>query len=404
MSPTDEIEDSSAPLIEHLAELRTRLIRTVAYFVGGFVIAFIFSGALLDWLLVPIEASMRALGNPNPVMQYTAPQEYFFTLIRIAMVGGLFLSFPFVANQLWRFVAPGLYKSEKMAFLPFLIASPAMFALGGVFAHLVVTPLAMKFFLGFADASSMVSAFFDQVPENAGEVLDGTAVPATKDGIEIVFQGKVNESLDITLKLIVAFGLSFQLPVLLTLMGRAGMATAAGLAGVRKYAVVGILTLAAVVTPPDVITQVILFTVVYGLYEISIHLVRRFEKQREAKLRAEGLWFEDDDDEDKDEDKDGDKDEDKDQDTPAAEADSPAADEVPLEDDPILKEFDDDEEADDLAHHGDGEGGGGGEDGTWEIAEDAAKPGEAGSEPGAETSNETGDPDADDDPGAVNKD
>ncbi len=310
MSPADdEIEDTSAPLIEHLAELRTRLIRAVLYFVIGFIVAFIFSGQILDFLLVPIEQSMRALGNPNPVMQYTAPQEYFFTLVRIAMVAGLFLSFPFVANQPWRFVAPGLYKSEKQAFLPFLIASPVMFALGGVFAHLVVTPLAMQFFLGFADAASLVAVFFTEVPTAAGEVLEPVTAP--KEGIEIVFQGKVNESLDITLKLIVAFGLSFQLPVLLTLMGRAGLATSAGLAGVRKYAVVGILTLAAIVTPPDVITQVILFTVVYGLYEVSIQLVKRFEKQREERLRAEGLWFEDD--------------------------------------------WDDDEEADDMAHHGAGE-------------------------------------------------
>ncbi len=393
MSRTDdEIEDSSAPLIEHLAELRTRLIRAVLYFVVGFIIAFVFSGAFLDWLLVPIEKSMRSLGNPNPVMQYTAPQEYFFTLVRIAMVGGLFLSFPFVANQLWRFVAPGLYKSEKMAFLPFLIASPVMFTLGGVFAHLVVTPLAMQFFLGFADASSLVSAFFDEVPGSVGDVLDGTAVPATSEGIEIVFQGKVNESLDITLKLIVAFGLSFQLPVLLTLMGRAGMATAAGLAGVRKYAVVGILTLAAVVTPPDVITQVILFTVVYGLYEISIFLVRRFEKQREARLRAEGLWFEDDAGDEGDAGDAGDEKTGEAADKDATAATPARAEEVPLEDDPILKEFDDEEEADDVAHHGDG--------GTWEIAED----GEGADTPGKETGRESDGKDADDDPGAVNKD
>ena len=365
-STEDDIEDTSAPLIEHLAELRTRLIRAVLAFVIGFIICFVFAGAILDWLLVPIEASMRSLGNPNPVMQYTAPQEYFFTLVRISMVAGLFLSFPFVANQLWRFVAPGLYKSEKNAFLPFLIASPVMFTLGGVFAHLVVTPLAMQFFLGFADASSLVSAFFDEVPENAGQVLDGTVMPATRDGIEIVFQGKVNETLDITLKLIVAFGLSFQLPVLLTLMGRAGLATSAGLAGVRKYAVVGILTLAAVVTPPDIITQVILFTVVYGLYEVSIHLVRRFERKREAELRAEGLWFEDDDEE---------------------EDQAPTAEEVPLEDDPILKEFEDDEEADDAAAHAADE-----EDARGDENDDGGKD---------DDGKNDGD---DDDPGMVNKD
>ena len=362
----DEIEDSSAPLIEHLAELRTRLIRATLYFVVGFVVAFIFSGKILDVLLIPIEASMMQLGNPNPVMQYTAPQEYFFTLVRIGMVGGLVLSFPFIAYQLWRFVAPGLYKSEKNAFLPFLIASPAMFILGGSFAHFVVTPLAMKFFLGYADVSSLATALFDQVPPGAeivgsgAEIAEGAqeAVPAARQGIEIVFQGKVNETLDITLKLIVAFGLSFQLPVLLTLMGRAGLATAAGLAGVRKYAIVGILTLAAIVTPPDVITQLILFTVVYGLYEISIYLVRRFEKQREARLRAEGLWFEDDDEDETTPDAPAD---DTAKKTPA---DAPAADEVKLEDDPILKEFEDDDTPGDEAADD--------ESGVWEISDDGS--------------------------------
>jgi sec-independent protein translocase protein TatC len=223
------------------------------------------------------------------VMQYTAPQEYFFTLIRISMVGGLMLSFPVIAYQLWRFVAPGLYKTEKEAFLPFLIASPALFLLGAAFAHFIVVPLAMSFFLGFADLPSVVSAYF------TAEQGTGLAEAAADRGIDIVFQGKVNETLDITLKMIVAFGLCFQLPVLLTLMGKAGLATAQGLRSTRKYAIVGILTVAALVTPPDVTTQVILFTVVYGLYEISIFLVARVEKQREAKLRAEGLWFEDDD-------------------------------------------------------------------------------------------------------------
>lgn len=288
MSAQDEIEDSSAPLIEHLAELRTRLIRSILGFVVAFVICFVFGKYILDFLLVPIEQTMRNLGDPNPVMQYTAPQEYFFTLVRIAMVAGLGLAFPVIAHQLWRFVAPGLYKNEKSAFLPFLIASPVLFLSGAAFAHFIVTPLAMQFFLGFADASSLVSAFFaDGIP------TDG-AVPAASDGgIAIVFQGKVNETLDITLKLIVAFGLCFQLPVLLTLMGKAGLVSAEGLGNVRKYAVVGILALAAVVTPPDVISQVILFVVVYGLYEVSILLVARVEKQREAQLRADGLWEDD---------------------------------------------------------------------------------------------------------------
>ncbi|MEC7961932.1 MAG: twin-arginine translocase subunit TatC, partial [Pseudomonadota bacterium] len=135
MSNSNELEDSSAPLIEHLAELRTRLIRSVLAFLVGMVICFAFGGQLLDFLLDPIEKTMRDLGNPNPVMQYTAPQEYFFTLIRISMVGGLALAFPVIGYQLWRFVAPGLYKNEKNAFLPFLIASPALFLLGAAFSH-----------------------------------------------------------------------------------------------------------------------------------------------------------------------------------------------------------------------------------------------------------------------------
>ena len=298
MSAQDEIEDSSAPLIEHLAELRTRLIRCVLAFVVGIVLAFTVAEPILQFLLHPIEATLRNLGDPSPTLQYTSPQEYLFTLFRISMVFGFALAFPVISHQMWRFVAPGLYRSEKGAFLPFLIASPFMFFLGAAFAHFVVTPLAMAFFLGFADVSSifanLLTAAVDQVPEG---VLppDMAVVPETTEGVRITFFGKVNESLDITLKFIMAFGLCFQLPVLLTLMGKAGLVSAAGLAGVRKYAMVGILVLAAVVTPPDVTTQLILFAVVYGLYEISIFLVRYVERKREAQLRAEGLWFEDED-------------------------------------------------------------------------------------------------------------
>lgn len=285
----DSIDDSAAPLIEHLAELRTRLIRAVLAFIVGIVIAFTVAEPILQFLLTPIETTLRDLGDPSPTMQYTSPQEYLFTLFRISMVFGFALSFPVIGFQLWRFVAPGLYKQEKGAFLPFLIASPVMFLLGASFAHFVVTPLAMAFFLGFADVPSLIA---DLMSSFAGGVV--TTAPALDEGIRITFFGKVNESLDITLKFIMAFGMCFQLPVLLTLMGKAGLVSAAGLRSVRKYAVVAILLLAALVTPPDVITQLILFVVVYGLYEISIQLVSRVEKKREARLRAEGLWFEDD--------------------------------------------------------------------------------------------------------------
>lgn len=295
MTATDELNDSAAPLIEHLAELRTRLIYSVSAFLVAMILCFSFGSMLLDFLLGPIERTMRDLGNPNPVMQYTAPQEYFFTLIRISVVGGLMLSFPVIAYQLWRFVAPGLYRQEKNAFLPFIIASPVLFVIGAAFAHYVVVPLAMAFFLGFADLPSFVSAIMVNavpVPTDAAGLPMPNTVPEDS-GVDIVFNGKVNETLDITLKMIVAFGVCFQLPVLLTLMGKAGLASSRGLRGTRKYAVVGILIVAALVTPPDVTTQIILFVVVYGLYEISIHLVAAVERKKDREARKEGIIGED---------------------------------------------------------------------------------------------------------------
>lgn len=292
MSTSDDLDESAAPLIEHLAELRTRLIRSVIAFLIGIILAFMVAEPILQYLLGPIEATLRDLGDPSPTLQYTSPQEYLFTLFRISMVFGFALAFPVIGFQMWRFVAPGLYKAEKGAFLPFLLASPVMFFLGASFAHLVVTPLAMQFFLGFADVSSI----FANLMSGAVSSLpaDAAVVPETQDGVRITFFGKVNESLDITLKFIMAFGLCFQLPVLLTLMGKAGLVSGEGLANVRKYAMVGILVLAALVTPPDVITQGILFVVVYGLYEVSIFLVRRVETKREDKLRAEGYYDDED--------------------------------------------------------------------------------------------------------------
>lgn len=274
MTKTDDIEDSSAPLIEHLAELRTRLMHVAVAFIIGMIICFTVWNPIFNFLTEPLCTTMAERGQPDCGLILIKLQEGFFVAVSISLFGGLVLSFPYISYQLWRFVAPGLYKSEKSAFLPFMIASPVMFLLGASFAFYVVMPLAFDFFLGFQQSSdSDVAAAID-------------------------FQGSVQEYLRLTIKFIVAFGLCFQLPVLLTLMGKAGLVSAKGLGEMRKYAVVGILVLAALVTPPDVITQVILFVVVYGLYEVSIFLVGRVEKKREAKLRAEGLWFEDDEDED----------------------------------------------------------------------------------------------------------
>ncbi|WP_111732742.1 twin-arginine translocase subunit TatC [Roseovarius amoyensis] len=284
-SPEDEIEDSSAPLIEHLTELRTRLIRSVIAFMIGMIICFTVATPIFNFLTAPLCQVLADRGQ-NCDLIFIKPQEGFFVAIKVSLLGGFMLSFPYIANQMWRFVAPGLYKSEKGAFLPFLVASPFMFILGAAFAFYVVTPLAYDFFLGFQQFGA------------EGEAVVGE--PQAAAPLSVVFQGSAQEYLDLTIKFIVAFGLCFQLPVLLTLMGKAGLVGAAGLRSMRKYAVIGILVLAALVTPPDVITQVILFTVVYGLYEISIFLVQRVERQREARMRAEGTWFEDDDEEDED--------------------------------------------------------------------------------------------------------
>jgi sec-independent protein translocase protein TatC len=284
MSDTDDMEDSSAPLIEHLTELRNRLIHSVIAFIIGMIICFTVWNPIFNFLTQPLCNARAAMGDDCGLILIKL-QEGFFVAISISLLGGLILSFPYISYQMWRFVAPGLYKSEKGAFLPFLVASPFMFFLGASFAFFVVTPLAFDFFLGFQQPGTLTG-------EN-GEASGAAG---------IAFQGSAQEYLKLTIKFIVAFGLCFQLPVLLTLMGKAGLVSAEGLRSVRKYAVVGILVLAAVVTPPDVITQVILFVVVYGLYEISIFLVRRVEIKREAQLRADGLWFEDDEDEDEDED------------------------------------------------------------------------------------------------------
>ena len=273
MAADDDIQDSSAPLIEHLAELRQRLIYSFVAFIIGMIICFTIWNPIFDFLTHPLCSAMALRGHSDCGLILIKLQEGFFVAISISLLGGLVLSFPLIAFQMWRFVAPGLYKTEKNAFLPFIIASPFMFFLGAAFAYYVVTPLAFDFFLGFQQTGSVLNE------ENVNNAAAG-----------IAFQGSAQEYLSLTIKFIVAFGMCFQLPVLLTLMGKAGLVSAEGLGNVRKYAVVAILVLAALVTPPDVITQVILFVVVYGLYEVSIFLVSRVEKKREQKLKEEGFY------------------------------------------------------------------------------------------------------------------
>ena len=273
----NDIDDSSAPLIEHLAELRTRLIWSALAFVVAMCICYAVWNPVYNFLTRPICQALEGRGQECGLILLKL-QEGFFVAIQISFFGGFILAFPVIAYQLWRFVARGLYRSEKQAFLPFLIASPVMFFIGAAFAYYVILPMAYDFFLGFQQGPMAL-------PDDPAAAEAAAKSPLAG----IVFQGSVSEYLSLTTKFILAFGLSFQLPVALTLLGKAGLVSSEGLGSVRKYAIVLILILAAIVTPPDVVSQAVLFSVIYGLYEVSIQLVRRIEKKRDEELRAQGL-------------------------------------------------------------------------------------------------------------------
>lgn len=248
---TSDINDSKAPLLEHLVELRTRLIRSAAVLLIAFFACFYVAGDIFEFLVQPLADKL----GENRKMIFTELHEVFFTYVKVAFFAGLFVSFPLIANQMWRFVAPGLYSKEKRTFLPFLILTPVLFFTGGALVYYVMMPVAWEFFLSF-------------------EKL------ATPDTLPIQLEAKVNEYLSLVMKLIFAFGLSFELPLVLTLMAKAGMVSSKGLAEKRKYAVVAAFVAAAVLTPPDPLSQISLAVPIILLYEASIISVRFVEKAR----------------------------------------------------------------------------------------------------------------------------
>lgn len=259
-----DIEDKPQPLIEHLMELRKRLIWSIGAFFIAFIACFIFAKHIFNYLVFPYKLAVNwaHLDVEKAQLIYTAPQEFFFTQVKVAMFGGLVIAFPIIAAQIYKFVAPGLYKNERQAFLPFLIASPILFLLGAALVYFFFTPMVMWFFLSMQQAPG-------------------------HDEVAISLLPKVSEYLSLIMTLVFSFGLVFQLPVITTLLARVGLLTSQWLVEKRKFAIVLAFVVAAVLTPPDPMSQIGLALPTILLYEISIYAARLVERQRSKQALEE---------------------------------------------------------------------------------------------------------------------
>ena len=255
-------EGARMPLIDHLIELRRRLFHSLIALLAAFLVCFYFANPIFDFLVEPLAALWE--GEEERRLIYTALHEKFFTNIKVAFFSALFFSFPLVASQVWMFVAPGLYRNEKMAFLPFLVATPVLFLMGAAMVYYIVMPVAWQFFASFQQFGAEGALPIELLP-------------------------KVGEYLSLVMRLVFAFGISFELPVLITLLARVGLATSDGLKSKRRYAVVLAFVAAAILTPPDPLSQIGLAVPIIVLYEISILCARMVEKKREEEAAREAV-------------------------------------------------------------------------------------------------------------------